>query len=95
MQATPDNEDTTHPSQYNFKVPIQVNGDAFVNAELDSDSHISLISDKYYEKLLNLGPIESLNEAPLEFKLLSCGQCGGICFYFLAAASHSIPSFEY
>ena len=52
VQFTPDNEDTTHPSQYNFKVPIQVNGDAFVNAELDSDSHISLISDKYFEKLL-------------------------------------------
>jgi hypothetical protein len=64
----PDFEDPTHPAKYNFKLKVKVNNTEPILAELDSDSHISLISLKFFNSLLDKGPLEFLDENPLEFK---------------------------
>ncbi len=45
-----------------FKIKVRINTDNEVIAELDSDSHISLISEEYFDRLTSLGPIEFLKE---------------------------------
>ncbi len=45
-----------------------INTDNEVIAELDSDSHISLVSEEYFDRLTSLGPIEFLKEPPIKFK---------------------------
>ena len=37
-------------------------------AELDSDSHISILSQAYYERIKKLCKLEFLNEKPIHFK---------------------------
>jgi len=68
LKFTPDDEDVTQASKYNFKIKVTINDMEPILAELDSDSHISLISERYYNQLLENGPIEFLNEKPLSFQ---------------------------
>jgi hypothetical protein len=56
------------PSTYNYKVKVRVENDDHVVADIDSDSHISLISEEYYEHLVKQGPIEHLPEQPMTFQ---------------------------
>jgi hypothetical protein len=55
------------PTNFNYKVKIKVENDSFVIAELDSDSHISLISESYFNRLSELTEIKYLPEAPVTF----------------------------
>ncbi len=41
-------------TNFNYKVKVKVENDSFVIAELDSDSHISLISESYFNHLSEL-----------------------------------------
>jgi hypothetical protein len=56
------------PTNFNYKVKIRVENDTFVIAELDSDSHISLISESYFNRLSELTDIKCLPEEPMTFK---------------------------
>jgi hypothetical protein len=55
-------------TNYNFKVRVKVETDNEVLAELDSDSHISLITEEYFRCLQFLGPLEVLPEDPVSFE---------------------------
>ncbi len=55
------------PTNFNYKVKIKVEDDSFVIAELDSDSHISLMSESYFNRLSELTKIKYLPEAPVTF----------------------------
>jgi hypothetical protein len=55
-------------STYNYKVKVRVENDDHVVAEIDSDSHISLISEEYYEHLVRQNPVEHLPEQPMTFQ---------------------------
>jgi hypothetical protein len=68
LKFEPDFEDPTHPAKYNFKIKVKVNNLEPILAELDSDSHISLINLKFLNTLLDNGPLEFLDEDPLNFK---------------------------
>ncbi len=56
------------PSTYNYKVKVRVENDNHVVAEIDSDSHISLISEEYYNHLIRENNIEHLPEQPMTFQ---------------------------
>ena len=58
-------------SQFNYKVKIRVNDDSFVVAEIDTDSHICLINEEYFQKLAEEGNIEYLPEPPVSFNGLA------------------------
>jgi len=68
LKFTPEDEDVTQASKYNFKIKVTINDMEPILAELDSDSHISLISERYYNQILEQGPVEFLNEEPLSFQ---------------------------
>ena len=55
------------PTNFNYKVRVRVNDDRDVIAEIDTDSHISLISESYYRRLCKLGFVEELDEEPISF----------------------------
>jgi len=55
-------------THYNFKLAIVANRIDDTVAELDSDSHISLVSEEYFLKLKNRGHIEFLDEDPVVFE---------------------------
>jgi hypothetical protein len=55
------------PTNFNYKVKIKVEHDEHVIAELDSDSHISLINESYFNRLLEQTDIKYLPEAPVTF----------------------------
>ena len=57
-------EAATH---YNFKVKCQVNDLDEVIAEIDSDSHLSLISTEYFDRLNDMDEIEYIDEPPPVF----------------------------
>lgn len=57
--------------QYNFKVQVRINDDSFIIAELDSDSHISLITEEYFNHLLSISEVEYLSEEPVTFNGLN------------------------
>ena len=69
LKFTPDDEDVTQVSKYNFKIKVTINDMEPILAELDSDSHISLISERYYNQLLEQGPVEFLMKNPCLFKV--------------------------
>ncbi len=54
-------------TNYNYKVKIKVENDRYVIAELDSDSHISLISESYFHRLNAMTEIKYLPEEPVTF----------------------------
>ncbi len=56
------------PSTYNYKVKVRVENDDHVVAEIDSDSHISLISEEYYNHLIRENTVEHLPEQPMTFQ---------------------------
>jgi hypothetical protein len=55
------------PTNFNYKVRVRVNDDRDVIAEIDTDSHISLISESYYRRLCKFGFVEELDEEPISF----------------------------
>jgi len=54
-------------THYNFKVKCQINDLDEVIAEIDSDSHISLISTEYFDRLNDMDEIDYLSEPPPVF----------------------------
>ena len=50
-----------------FKVLVKIDEQEPISAEIDSCSHISLISYEYYQKYLKKGPVKFLNEPPTEY----------------------------
>ena len=60
--------DVASSSNFNFKVKCRVNEDTPVLCEIDSDSHISLITEQYFRRLQSLGPLEILDEDPIAFE---------------------------
>ncbi len=54
-------------TRFNYKVEVKINDDSLVLAEIDTDSHISLISEDYFKKIMKLGDIEYLHEQPPSF----------------------------
>jgi hypothetical protein len=59
------------PSQFNFKVKMKVEDDDFVIGELDTDSHLSLISEEYFDKIEKDKDVGYLAEPPVEFNGLN------------------------
>ncbi len=65
-------------TNFNYKVKVKVENDSSVIAELDSDSHISLISESYFNRLSELTEIKYCEGHPshapsvriLNFKLI-------------------------
>ena len=55
-------------TQYNYKVRVRVENDTETIAELDSDSHISLITEEYFHHLQSMGSLEVLPEDPIVFE---------------------------
>jgi hypothetical protein len=51
----------------NFKIKVSINGLKPVDAEIDSDSHLSLISLEYFLSIRDKCDINFLNEAPTVF----------------------------
>ncbi len=64
----PDDENVQEASKYNYKIKCIVNNDSPVFAELDSDSHISILSEAYFRRIKKLFELEFLNEKPIHFK---------------------------
>ncbi len=65
----PDDECTRTASKYNYRIQCRVNDDDAVLAEIDSDSHISLITEKYFKQLRKKKIfVEILNEKPMSFR---------------------------
>ena len=60
--------DHTKQTHYNFKVTVRVNREHETMAELDSDSHISLISEHFFEVLKKAGQVEFLEDDPVAFE---------------------------
>jgi len=58
-------------AQFNYKVKVRINDDDFVIAEIDTDSHICLITEEYFLELAKNAEIEFINEPPLEFNGLA------------------------
>jgi len=56
---------------YNFKVRVSINLQKPVFAEIDSDSHLSLISDTYFKILKKRTKINHMDEDPQSFKSLT------------------------
>ena len=56
---------------YNYKVRISINLQKPVHAEIDSDSHLSLISEAYFKNLKKRTKIHYLDEEPPSFKSLT------------------------
>ena len=54
-------------TNYNYKVKVKINEDDFIFAEIDTDSHISIISETYFNRISALSEIEYLSEEPLTF----------------------------
>ena len=50
-----------------FKVLVKIEGQEPTSAEVDSCSHISLISYEYFKKHLKKGPVKFLDEPPTEY----------------------------
>jgi hypothetical protein len=64
----PDDENTREASKYNYKIKCIVNNDSPIFAELDSDSHISILSQVYFNRIDKLMKLEFLPEPPIRFK---------------------------
>ncbi len=64
----PDDENTREASKYNYKIKCIVNDDLPIFAELDSDSHISILSQVYFNRINKLMKLEFLQEPPIKFK---------------------------
>ena len=56
---------------YNFKIRVSINSQKPVYAEIDSDSHLSLISESYFKILKKRSKIVYLKEKPPTFKSLT------------------------
>jgi hypothetical protein len=53
IHFTPDKGKAWESSSYNYKLLVSINEDSEVWAEIDSDSHLNLISEDYYFYLAN------------------------------------------
>ncbi len=67
LHITPERDDVEKATHFNFKVKCRINTDNYVVAEIDTDSHLNLISSKYFEKIKNQGGVMFLNEQPTEY----------------------------
>ena len=55
------------PTNFNYKVKIKVEDDDWIICELDSDSHISLVSETYFNRLKDIAKITYLPGQPITF----------------------------
>jgi hypothetical protein len=55
LHITPERDDVEKATHFNFKIKCRINTDNYVVAEIDTDSHLNLISSKYFEKIKNRG----------------------------------------
>jgi hypothetical protein len=67
VHYTPDDACTRTVSRYNYRIQVKCNNDSYVMAEIDTDSHLSLISENYFNELSSKGDIEILNEQKVLF----------------------------
>ena len=51
----------------NFKIPIKLEDQDTVLAEIDSDSHLSIIAESYFDKYLSKKTINFIDESPTRF----------------------------
>ena len=55
-------------TNFNYKIPVLINGfERKVFAEIDSDSHLNLIQNSFYETIAANGPVKMLDETPTIF----------------------------
>jgi hypothetical protein len=64
---TPDDSCTKSASRFNYRIQVKCNSDNYVLAEVDTDSHLSLITESYFRELQSKGEVEILNDPPTEF----------------------------
>jgi hypothetical protein len=67
LHITPERDDVEKATHFNYKIKCRINTDSYVVAEIDTDSHLNLISSKYFEKIKNKGGVMFLNEQPTEY----------------------------
>ncbi len=67
IHFTPDKGKAWESSSYNYKLLVSINEDSEVWAEIDSDSHLNLITEEYYFYLANNTQITYINEPPTSF----------------------------
>jgi hypothetical protein len=66
LHITPERDDVEKPTHYHFKAKCRINMDNPIVAEIGTDSHLNLISAKYFERVKSKGSVTSLNEQPTE-----------------------------
>jgi hypothetical protein len=66
LHITPEMDDVEKPTRYNFKAKCRINMDSPIVAEIGTDSHLNLISAKYFERVKSKGSVTSLNGQPTE-----------------------------
>jgi hypothetical protein len=66
LYITPEWDDAEKPTHYHFKAKCRINMDSPIVAQIGTDSHLNLISAKYFERVKSKGSVTSLNEQPTE-----------------------------
>ncbi len=66
LHITPERDDVERPTRYNFKAKCRINMDSPIVAGIGTDSHLNLISAKYFERVKSKGSVTSLNGQPTE-----------------------------
>ncbi len=64
LHITPERNDVEKPTHYHVKAKCRINMDSPIVAEIGTDSHLNLISAKYFERVKSKGSVTYLNEQP-------------------------------
>jgi len=67
VRHEPDISHAMESTTYNYKIPLRIENQSEVLCEIDSDSHLNLISEWYFRKLQRNCKLEFLKEKPVEF----------------------------
>jgi hypothetical protein len=67
VKHEPDASLAKESTTYNYKIPLRVENLSEVLCEIDSDSHLNLITEWYFRKIQKNNKVEFLKEKPVEF----------------------------
>jgi hypothetical protein len=67
VRHEPDISHAMESTTYNYKIPLRIENQSEVLCEIDSDSHLNLITEWYFRKIQRNCKVEFLKEKPVEF----------------------------
>jgi hypothetical protein len=67
VKHEPDVSHAKESTTYNYKIPLRIENQSEVLCEIDSDSHLNLITEWYFRKIQRNSKVEFLKEKPVEF----------------------------